>query len=82
MKIQVRLSVPAVSGQFDVLIPTFQTPGVLAGLLAKAVEDVTDHLYIASGSELLCRLEDKRVLNSAETIAALGIKNGDHLILI
>lgn len=82
MKLLVNISVPAILENYDILVPTSLRIKTVAGLIAEAVEDLSNHLYVASGEECLCSVEKDIMLRPNATLDKYGIKNGDHLVLI
>lgn len=82
MKILVNVSVPAIFGDYDILIPSFLTIGEIIPLIANAVEELSNSMYKSSGNESLCHAERAVLLNQNITIKEYGIQNGDHLVLI
>lgn len=82
MKTLVNVSVPAISKNYDVLIPGFLTIKDIIPLLARAVEELSNNLYVSSGHEFLCLKEKDILLNQDEMFENYGIENGDHLFLI
>jgi len=82
MKLLLNVSVPAISEKYDILVPTSLRIKSVAGLIAEAVEELSNHLYVASGEERLCSAEKEIFLRPNATLDKYGIKNGDHLILM
>lgn len=82
MKLLVNVYVPAISESYDVLIPESLRIKLVISLLSEAVERLSNHLYIASGSECLCSLEKNIMLRQGATLEKYGIGNGDHLIMM
>lgn len=80
-KILVTLVVPSVEEKFDVLIPKFLTVAEVVDLLAEAVADVTQHMYVSSGSEVLCRSNPAMVLFPDRTMQEYGVEHGECLYL-
>ena len=82
MKLLVNVQIPAISENYDILVPsTIRIKGV-ATMIAGAVEELSNHLYVASGEECLCSVEKNIMLRYNATLERYGIKNGDHLILM
>lgn len=81
MKVLVDVSVPVISKRYDVLVPDFLPVQEVARLVASAVENLSDHMYVSSGHELLCLAEKEQLMKENVPLNAYGIKNGDHLIL-
>ncbi len=82
MKILVNITVPAISGQYDILVPNSARIKNIVSLIASTVEDLSDHRYVASGFECLCSLEKNILLRPNATLDNYGIQNGDHLIMM
>lgn len=79
MDILINLTIPALVKKYDVLIPSFLTVGELTPLIVKAVEDLSEQRYHASGGELLCN--ECGYLDSQLTLYQHNIKNGEQLWL-
>lgn len=82
MKILLNIYVPAVGQRYDVLVPNFLRIKSVTTLVASAVENLSDHLYVSSGEECLCSAEKNIVLRSNATLEKYGIRNGDHLVMM
>ena len=80
-KLLVTVEVPSVGQKFDLTVPWTITPQLLVQLLYQLLAELTVNAYVPSGTELLCRREDQRVLPMEITMKDLGIQMGDHLIL-
>lgn len=82
-KILIALEVPAIKEKYDVFIPDFLKIGECTTLLAKAVSDMTQKQYVASGKEVLVyhNTEDYIILNKKYTILDYGLKNGERLYI-
>lgn len=82
MKILLNIYVPAIGQKYDVLVPNFLRIKSVTTLVASAVENLSDHLYVSSGEECLCSAEKNIVLRANATLEKYGIKNGDHLVMM
>ncbi len=82
MKILVNVYVPAIGERYDILVPDFLRIRSVTSLIANAVENLSDHLYVPSGEECLCSAEKNIMLRSTTTLETYGIRNGDHLIMM
>lgn len=82
MKILLNIYVPAIGQKYDVLVPKFLRIKSVTTLVASAVENLSDHLYVSSGEECLCSAEKNIVLRANATLEKYGIKNGDHLVMM
>lgn len=82
MKILVNIRIPAISENYDVLIPDDLRINDAISLISSAVESLSNHLYVASGEECLCWVERNARLGLCTTLGAYGIQNGDHLIMM
>ena len=81
MKILTNIVIPAVSENYDVLVPDFLPVSEITPLVAKAVTEITNGRYVPSGCELLCWKEKETVLDGFKTLGFYGVQNGDHIIL-
>ena len=82
MKQLVSLSVPAISQDFDILIPNDLEIIKVIPLLSEAVEVLSNHMYISSGEEILCSPEKNLVLIGSATLSGYGIQHGEKLVLL
>lgn len=82
MKILVNVFVPAIGKKYDILVPDFLRVRTITSLVARAVENLSDHMYVSSGEESLCSAEKNILLSSNVTLEKYGIQHGDHLILL
>ena len=82
MKLLVNLYVPAIGIRYDVRVPSSLRIRALTSLAANTIEELSNHLYSASGEKCLCSVEKNILLRSNLTLEQYGIKNGDHLVLL
>lgn len=82
MKILVNVRIPAISENYDVLIPDDLRINDVISLISSAVESLSNHLYVASGEECLCSVEQNTLLSQEAALNAYKIQNGDHLIMM
>lgn len=82
MKILVTVSIPAISAQYDILVPNDLRIKTIASLIADSVEDLSDHKYISSGEECLCYKEKSIIMKNNSTLKRYGVQNGDHIIIM
>lgn len=80
-KVLVNVACAALGESYDVFVPKAVTVGQAAVLLGQAIEEASNHRYIASGTELICTSDGKRLLDRSTIFGACGIENGDHLVL-
>lgn len=80
-KVMITLVVPSLGEKFDVLLPIFLTIRELTPLLTKALTEITENRYVASGSEILCSGERQAVFDQMSTIKECGIQNSDCIYL-
>lgn len=81
-KTLVILEVPAVSGRYEVFIPTDILVRELRELLGTSVEDLTNRRYVSSGSEILCLKERNLAMQETEYVYHYKIANGESLLLM
>lgn len=82
MKLLVNVYIPAISENYDVLIPANLRVKNVVSLIASTVEELSNHLYAVSGGECLCSVEKGILLRYNATLEDYGICNGSHLILM
>ena len=82
MKILVNVSVPAIGEKYDILVPNFLRIKSVAAVIAEAVENLSNHVYVASGEECLCSADKNILLRPNATLEKYGIQNGDHLVMM
>ena len=81
-KILLSIECPAISNIFDVYVPASLTVKEAARLLGKGLEEISNHRYISSGNEFLCKKEDRILLKEELMLKDYGIQNGDHIVII
>lgn len=81
-KLLLILEVPAISQEFELLMPTSVSIKILSSLCAKAVIELSNGLYCSSGREFLCAMLQDSVLDENSTLGKYPIQNGDHLMLL
>lgn len=82
MKIIVNVHVPAISKKYDMLIPETLSVETVTQLIARSVEELSNHLYVSSKEETLCRTEQRIILQPNFTLEQYGVENGEHLMLL
>lgn len=82
VNVLVSVHCPAISWIQDVYLPVSLTVKDISILLAKGLEDITNHRYVSSGNEILCLKDKGAILNEALYLKDCGIQNGDSLVLI
>lgn len=80
-KVLVNVTCVALGESHDVFVPKAITVGQAGVLLGQVMEEVSNHRYIASGTELICADDGKRLLGRSAIFGTCGIQNGDHLVL-
>lgn len=80
-KILVEVSVPAIEERYDVFIPPLVTMGELAAILAKAVENLSDGRYAASGEEIVYPAGGNGCFPPQAKVSRCAVKHGDRLVL-
>ena len=78
----VGLSIPAISQQYDFFVLPSTVIGVLTGVLAKGVAELSDGRYQVSGKEMLILREPDMLLNPAMTLADYGVQDGAQLVML
>ena len=81
-KILIFLEVPSISEKYEVSVPIHLKVKDVSTLLIRAVSELSERAYFGSDQALLCIKEYNSALPENSTISELGIKNGDHLVLI
>lgn len=82
MKILVNVYVPAIGMNYDILVPCFLRIRNITALIAETVENLSNHLYIPSGTECLCSADKNILLRPNATLEQYGIQNGDYLVMM
>ena len=82
MKILLNVYVPAVGMEYDILVPRFLRVKSITSLIAGAVENLSNHMYVASGAECLCSADKNILLRPNATLEQYGIQNGSRLVMI
>ena len=81
-KILVSLECPSISASYDVYIPGFLSVGMVASLIGKALEELSDYHYVSSGHEFLCLKEKRLQLQRNAALKDYRIDNGAHLVIM
>ncbi len=81
-KLLLMLEVPAISCEFELLMPAAVPIKILSSLCATAVIELSNGLYCSSGKEFLCAVLQDTVLDENSTLGEYPIQNGDHLMLL
>lgn len=82
MKILVNVYVPAIDMAYDILVPRVLRIKNITALIAEAVENLSNHIYVSSGAECLCSKDKRILLRPNATLEQYGIQNGDHLVMM
>lgn len=80
-KLLITIEVPAVGQIFDITVPESLSVEMLIGLLYQLLRELGSGMYVPSGTEVLCRREDRRLLSGSRTLKDNDIQMGDHLLL-
>ena len=80
-KICVILELPALGKEYDLLLPDYMPISALKGLIASAVNELSDGAFVPTGKEILCKREGSQIFYPDYTLADYGVSNGMHLIL-
>ena len=75
------LEIPSVGKTLEINVPGFLTIAELRPLFAEAAAQLTGHLYVSSGAEILCEKNRRTILPEEGTLAEYGIGDGDHLVM-
>lgn len=81
-KILISLECPAIAESWDVYVPDTLTAGQAAGLMGRALEELSEGCYVSSGHEFLCHRERDVLLKESEELRNYGLQNGEHLIIM
>lgn len=81
-KIVIRLEIPAISKRYDVLINPEMLVEQVTQLLCRAVEEASNYNYVSSGSEILCLVDEQRVLNRNVQLCKYSIGNGTKIMML
>lgn len=82
MKILVNVHVPAISKNYDMLLPGTLSVQSITELIARSMEEFTNRLYVSSKNEKLCLVEREVILRPESTLDENGVENGDHLMIL
>ena len=81
-KVLVRLEVPSIRNEYEVLIPDRLKVREVLPLFIKAVTEFSSGMYMSSGHEFLCAKRQNYLLDEDASLADFGVRNGDHLLLL
>lgn len=82
MKLLVNVYVPAIAAHYDILIPANLRIRNIANMIATTVEELSDHLYVASGEECLCSVDKQILFRQNATLEDYGVQNGSQLVMM
>ena len=80
-KILVSVAVPAISQNYEVMIPQHARMYEVQELIKHAVHDLSDGSYVDTETSFLCRNEDGTIINVNMSVSDLQLRNGSKLIL-
>ena len=81
MRINIIVSVPSISREFDLSVPDTLPLDQLTALIAKGVEDMSNNSFRSSGTEFLCEGSYDLPLDLRKTLRDYQIKNGDRVFM-
>jgi len=81
-RITVEIYLPAAERAFDVSIPADVPLRQVTELAAKNLSELSDGLYQADETSVLCDRSSGAFLNANMMVWELGLKNGSQLMLI
>lgn len=68
--------------KYDILVPRFLRIRIITALIAEAVENLSNHIYVSSGAEYLCSADKNILLRPNATLEQYGVQTGDHLVMM
>ncbi len=81
-KILVEVYVPSLMKSFDIFIPSVSQLGTVLELIKKAVNEITDGLFVPMDNTVICNFETGKILDINKSVSELEICNGSRLMLI
>lgn len=81
-KILTEILLPASGEVYDVRIPSDSRVAEVTVLIAKQLERLSNGLFVANSTTVLCDRESGQILDINKFVAELGIENGSKLMLI
>lgn len=81
-KVLAEIYIPVTGASFDIFIPLESKMSDVLELLKKAVNEMSDGLFTAGESTVICRRNTGDILNINLTVYELGIHNGSKLMLV
>lgn len=81
-KILVEVYVPSLMKSFDIFIPYVSQLGTVLELIKKAVNEITDGLFVPMDNTVICNFETGKILDINKSVSELEICNGSRLMLI
>ncbi|MBQ6264638.1 MAG: methyltransferase [Clostridia bacterium] len=81
-KILVEVYVPSLMKSFDIFIPSVSQIGTVLELVKKAVNEITDGMFVPMDNTVLCNFENGKILDINKSVSELEICNGSRLMLI
>lgn len=81
-KILIRLIVPALGEQYEVLVPGFLQVNKASELISNSLAELTNHRFVPAECQLLCMENRGGALDFSSTLWECGIQDGDKIYLI
>ena len=78
----VEVYVPSLLKSFDIFIPSASQLGKVLELIKKAVNEITDGMFVPMENTVLCNFENGKILDINKSVSELEICNGSRLMLI
>ncbi|MDR0670869.1 MAG: EsaB/YukD family protein [Oscillospiraceae bacterium] len=81
-KLLIEVYLPAAGRSFDVFIPPALPLCELTALISKALSELSEGLFVANESTVLCDRQTGDIVDARATAAEAGLYNGARLMLI
>ncbi|MDR1157978.1 MAG: methyltransferase [Oscillospiraceae bacterium] len=81
-KLLIEVYLPAAGRSFDVSIPSALPLYEVTALVSKALSELSEGLFVANASTVLCDRQTGEILDAHMTAAEAGLYNGAGFMLI
>ncbi len=81
-KILVDVYVPSLLKDFEFFIPLRSRIDEVTSLIRKAIEEMTDGMFLPDSGVMLCDRESGEIFNINLTVEQIGLKEGSRLMLM
>lgn len=81
-KVEIEVYVPTINRTYNIFVPLQSRLYEVMNLIAKAVSELSNGLFVASKDSILCSRLDGSAYNLNKTVREAGIENGAKIMLM